>query len=151
MCQQFNSDIGGFGGNDRAHQGRQAARAGGNDRNAIAGAAGRADAGEFLPSFEASGWQGLGAPKNTPPEIIDTLNRAVDAALVDPNFARRLADLATSAMPMTPAEYGNFIAGGNREMGEGHSGRQYQSAVGGTARTWILPPPGCVPPQECEP
>jgi tripartite-type tricarboxylate transporter receptor subunit TctC len=74
--------------------------------------------GEFLPSFEASGWQGLGAPKNTAPEIIDTLNRAVDAALVDPNFKARLADLATSAMPMTPAEFGKFIAGETEKWGK---------------------------------
>ena len=74
--------------------------------------------GEFLPSFEANGWQGLGAPKNTAPEIIDTLNRAVDAALVDPNFKARLADLATSAMPMTPAEFGKFIAGETEKWGK---------------------------------
>ena len=74
--------------------------------------------GEFLPSFEANGWQGLGAPKNTAPEIIDTLNRAVDAALVDPNFKARLADLAASAMPMTPAEFGKFIAGETEKWGK---------------------------------
>jgi tripartite-type tricarboxylate transporter receptor subunit TctC len=73
--------------------------------------------GEFLPSFEASGWQGLGAPKNTAPEIIDTLNRAVDAALVDPNFKARLADLAAAAMPMTPAEFGKFIAAETEKWG----------------------------------
>jgi len=67
--------------------------------------------GEFLPSFEASGWQGLGAPKNTAPEIIDTLNREIVAALANPTFKARLADLATSPMPMTPAEFGKFIAG----------------------------------------
>ena len=74
--------------------------------------------GEFLPSFEANGWQGLGAPKNTAPEIIDTLNRAVDAALVDPNFTDRLAGLATSAMPMTPADFGKFIAGETEKWGK---------------------------------
>jgi tripartite-type tricarboxylate transporter receptor subunit TctC len=73
---------------------------------------------EFLPSFEASGWQGLGAPKGTAPEIIDTLNRAVDAALVDPNFKARLADLATSPMPMTPAEFGRFISGETEKWGK---------------------------------
>jgi tripartite-type tricarboxylate transporter receptor subunit TctC len=74
--------------------------------------------GQFLPSFEASGWQGLGAPKNTAPEIIDTLNRAVDAALVEPNFKARLADLAASAMPMTPSEFGKFIAGETEKWGK---------------------------------
>jgi hypothetical protein len=51
-----------FGGSDRAHQGRQAARAGGDERNAIAGAAGRADAGGILAEFEASGWQERASP-----------------------------------------------------------------------------------------
>ena len=74
--------------------------------------------GEFLPSFEASGWQGLGVPKNTAPEIIDTLNRAVDAALVDPNFQARLADLGASPMPMTPAEFGKFIADETEKWGK---------------------------------
>jgi tripartite-type tricarboxylate transporter receptor subunit TctC len=74
--------------------------------------------GEFLPSFEASGWQGLGAPKNTAPEIIDTLNREIDAALADPNFQTRLADLASSPMPMTPAEFGKFIADETEKWGK---------------------------------
>jgi tripartite-type tricarboxylate transporter receptor subunit TctC len=74
--------------------------------------------GEFLPSFEASGWLGLGAPKNTAPEIIDTLNRAVDAALVDPNFRARLAELAILPMPMTPTEFGKFIAGETEKWGK---------------------------------
>jgi tripartite-type tricarboxylate transporter receptor subunit TctC len=74
--------------------------------------------GEFLPSFEASGWQGLGAPKNTAPAIIDKLNREIDAALADPNFQTRLADLASSPMPMTPAEFGKFIADETEKWGK---------------------------------
>jgi tripartite-type tricarboxylate transporter receptor subunit TctC len=74
--------------------------------------------GEFLPSFEASGWQGLGAPKNTAPAIIDKLNREIDAALADPNFKTRLADLASSPMPMTPAEFGKFIADETEKWGK---------------------------------
>jgi tripartite-type tricarboxylate transporter receptor subunit TctC len=73
---------------------------------------------EFVPSFEASGWQGLGAPKNTDPEIIDKLNRAVEAALADPSFKARLADLAAAPMPMTPAELGKFIAGETEKWGK---------------------------------
>jgi tripartite-type tricarboxylate transporter receptor subunit TctC len=64
------------------------------------------------------GWRPAGLGRDTPPEIIDTLNHAVDAALVDPNLTERLADLATSATPMTPAEYGKFIAGETEKWGK---------------------------------
>jgi tripartite-type tricarboxylate transporter receptor subunit TctC len=73
---------------------------------------------EFVPSFEASGWQGLGAPKNTASEIIDKLNRQIDAALADPSFKARLADLAASPMPMTPTEFGKFIADETEKWGQ---------------------------------
>jgi tripartite-type tricarboxylate transporter receptor subunit TctC len=73
---------------------------------------------EFVPSFEASGWQGLGAPKNTAPEIIDKLNRQIDAALADPSFKARLADLAASPMPMTPTGFGKFIADETEKWGQ---------------------------------
>jgi tripartite-type tricarboxylate transporter receptor subunit TctC len=66
--------------------------------------------GEFLPGFEASGWFGVGAPKNTPAEIIDTLNREINAALVDPKMKAHLADLGAEPVPMTAAEFGKFIA-----------------------------------------
>jgi tripartite-type tricarboxylate transporter receptor subunit TctC len=72
---------------------------------------------EFLPSYEASGWQGLGAPRNTPPEIIDKLNRQIDAALADPSFKARLADFAALPMPMTPTAFGKFIAGETEKWG----------------------------------
>jgi tripartite-type tricarboxylate transporter receptor subunit TctC len=73
---------------------------------------------EFVPSFEASGWQGLAAPKNTAPEIIDKLNRQIDAALVDPSFKARLADLGVSPMPMTPTEFEKFIADETEKWGQ---------------------------------
>ena len=57
--------------------------------------------GEFLPGFESSGWHGVGAPKNTPPEIIDKLNKEINASLADPKIKARLADLAATPMPMT--------------------------------------------------
>ena len=49
--------------------------------------------GEFVPGYEASGWFGLGAPRNTPAEIIDMLNKEINAALADPKMKARLADL----------------------------------------------------------
>ena len=66
--------------------------------------------GEFVPGYEASGWFGLGSPKNTPAEIIDTLNREINAGLADPTMKARIADLGGSPMPMTPTDFGKFIA-----------------------------------------
>ena len=66
--------------------------------------------GEFLPGYEASGWQGIGAPKNTPNEIIGKLNTAINAGLADPQIKARFADLGVLPTPMTPAEFGTLIA-----------------------------------------
>ena len=66
--------------------------------------------GEFVTGYEASGWQGLGAPKNTPAEIIDRLNKEINAGLADPKMKARIADLGSEAMPMTPAEFAKLIA-----------------------------------------
>jgi tripartite-type tricarboxylate transporter receptor subunit TctC len=65
--------------------------------------------GDFVPGYEASSWDGIGAPANTPPEIIATLNREVNAALVDPSFKARLADLGVEPFANSPAEFGKFI------------------------------------------
>jgi tripartite-type tricarboxylate transporter receptor subunit TctC len=65
---------------------------------------------QFLPGFEASAWGGFGVPKNTPAEIVDKLNEAINAGLADPTIKARLADLGGVPMPMSPAEFGKFIA-----------------------------------------
>jgi tripartite-type tricarboxylate transporter receptor subunit TctC len=65
--------------------------------------------GEFVPGYEASSWDGIGAPTGTPPEIIAILNREVNAALVDPAFKARLADLGAEPFANSPAEFGRFI------------------------------------------
>ena len=65
---------------------------------------------DFVPGFEVSGWQGLVAPKSTPTEIINKLNSEINAGLADPKIKARLANLGADAMPMTPANYGKFIA-----------------------------------------
>ncbi len=59
---------------------------------------------------KASAWYGIGAPRSTPTEIIETLNKKIDAALSDPRIKTRLADLGGMPMRMTPAEFGKFIA-----------------------------------------
>jgi tripartite-type tricarboxylate transporter receptor subunit TctC len=66
--------------------------------------------GEFVPNYEASTWYGVGAPKATPAEIVDKLNREFNAGLADPKIKSRLADLGGVPMPMTPPDFGKFIA-----------------------------------------
>jgi len=66
--------------------------------------------GEFVPGYETSLWLGLGAPKGTPAEIIDTLNQETNAALSDPKIKARLADdLGGTVLPGTPADFGKLI------------------------------------------
>jgi tripartite-type tricarboxylate transporter receptor subunit TctC len=65
--------------------------------------------GYFVPGYEASGWQGIGAPRNTPVEIINKLNKDINAALADDAFKARLADLGTFPFATSPAEFGQFI------------------------------------------
>jgi tripartite-type tricarboxylate transporter receptor subunit TctC len=66
--------------------------------------------GDFVPGYEANQWYGIGAPKNTPAEIVERLNAEVAGALADKKIQARLADLASVAMPMTLVECGKFIA-----------------------------------------
>jgi tripartite-type tricarboxylate transporter receptor subunit TctC len=65
---------------------------------------------DFLPGYEASYWAGIGVPKNTPPEIVERLNREINAGLADPKIKERLGALGGIPMPMTPDEFGTFIA-----------------------------------------
>ena len=65
--------------------------------------------GQFVPGYEASVWNGVGVPRNTPAAIVDTLNGAVNAALADPAMQAKLADIGSVPMSMTPAEFGKFI------------------------------------------
>jgi tripartite-type tricarboxylate transporter receptor subunit TctC len=64
---------------------------------------------DVLPGFEASQWYALGAPKDTPADIIATLNHAAVAAFADPKMKVRIAELGGEPMPMTPAELGKLI------------------------------------------
>ena len=67
--------------------------------------------GEFLPGYDAVGWFGLAAPKDTPPEIVGRLNEATNAVLANAEFKAKLAHLGVDPMSMAPAEFGKFIAG----------------------------------------
>ena len=66
--------------------------------------------GEFVPGYEASAWFGIGAPKNTPAEIVDKLNKEINAGLADPKLKARLADLGGTVLPGSPADFGKLIA-----------------------------------------
>lgn len=65
---------------------------------------------ETVPGFESVGFYGISAPKGTPPDVVDTLNKAVDIALKDPKLVARLAEVGGLPKPMTPAEFGKLIA-----------------------------------------
>ncbi len=65
---------------------------------------------EFIPGYEASGWSGIGAPRDTPEEIIDTLNKAINAALADPQTKAKLVALGGTLSPGSPADYARFVA-----------------------------------------
>ena len=65
---------------------------------------------EFLPGFEASNWFGVAAPRNTPPEIIDKLNKEINVALAEPEIKARLADFGAVPLAGSPADFGRFIA-----------------------------------------
>ena len=65
---------------------------------------------EFLPGYEASAWLGLGAPRGTPTEIVEKLNKEIDAALADPKLRARLAGLGGTVLALPAADFGKFIA-----------------------------------------
>jgi tripartite-type tricarboxylate transporter receptor subunit TctC len=73
---------------------------------------------DFLPGYEASYWAGIGVPKNTSSEIIDRLNREINAGLADPKIKERLVALGGIPMPMRPDEFGTFIAAETEKWGK---------------------------------
>jgi tripartite-type tricarboxylate transporter receptor subunit TctC len=74
--------------------------------------------GDFVPGYEVIGWSGVGVPKNTPAEIVDKLNKEINAALVDPKMKARLADLDGTALPGSPADFGKLIAAETEKWGK---------------------------------
>ncbi len=73
--------------------------------------------GEFVPGYEASSWYGIGAPMGTPAEIVDKLNREINAGLADPKIKARLADMGGTALAGPPAEFGKLIADETEKWG----------------------------------
>jgi tripartite-type tricarboxylate transporter receptor subunit TctC len=74
--------------------------------------------GDFLPGYEASSWDGIGAPANIPPEIFGILNKEVNAALADPTFKARLADLGAEPFAGSPGEFAKFIVDYTEKWGK---------------------------------
>jgi len=65
---------------------------------------------DFVPGYEASGWYGVGVPKNTPAEIVDTLNKAINAGFAESKLKARLADLGGTVLAGSPSDFGKLIA-----------------------------------------
>ena len=65
---------------------------------------------DFLPGYEASAWYGVGAPRGTPSEIVEMLNKQLNAAFADPMTRARIVDLGGTPLPGTPADFGRFVA-----------------------------------------
>jgi tripartite-type tricarboxylate transporter receptor subunit TctC len=74
--------------------------------------------GDLVPGYEASAIFGIGAPKNTPVEIIGTLNKEINAALADPKIKARFADLGGTVLPGSPADFGKLIADETEKSGQ---------------------------------
>jgi tripartite-type tricarboxylate transporter receptor subunit TctC len=73
---------------------------------------------DFVPNFEASAWYGIGVPKDTPPAIIDVLNRAINEGLADPKLKARFAELSAAVLPGSPADFGRLVADETEKWGK---------------------------------
>jgi tripartite-type tricarboxylate transporter receptor subunit TctC len=74
--------------------------------------------GDFVPGYEATTWSGIGAPRGTPPEIIETLNREINAGLSDPILKARFADLGSTVVPGSPADFAKLISEDTEKWGK---------------------------------
>jgi tripartite-type tricarboxylate transporter receptor subunit TctC len=74
--------------------------------------------GDFVPGYEASIWFGVGAPRNTPAEIVDKLNKEIKAGLADPKIKARIADLGGTVLAGSPADFGKLIADETEKWGK---------------------------------
>src|SRR5262249_28283421 len=74
--------------------------------------------GELVPGYEASNWYGVGTPKNTPADIVDKLNKEINAGLADPKIKARLAVLGVTPLVVSPADFGKLIADETEKWGK---------------------------------
>ena len=73
---------------------------------------------DTVPGYEASGWFGIGVPKGTPPEIIEKLNQAINAGLADPGIQARIAELGSTPVIFSPAEFGRYVVAEIQKWGQ---------------------------------
>jgi tripartite-type tricarboxylate transporter receptor subunit TctC len=73
---------------------------------------------DTVPGYEATAWYGIGAPKSTPAEIVERLNREINTGLAEGRIKGRLADLGGEPMPMAPAEFGKLVADETEKWGK---------------------------------
>jgi tripartite-type tricarboxylate transporter receptor subunit TctC len=73
---------------------------------------------DFLPGYEASAWYGLAAPKGTPREIVETLNKAVNAVLADPVAKKRFAEVGAILLPGSAADFGKLLTDETEKWGK---------------------------------
>jgi tripartite-type tricarboxylate transporter receptor subunit TctC len=74
--------------------------------------------GYFVPGYEASNWYGIGAPRSTPVEVIEKLNKETNAGLADPKIKARIVDLGGSVLTGSPADFGRLIADETEKWGK---------------------------------
>jgi tripartite-type tricarboxylate transporter receptor subunit TctC len=73
---------------------------------------------EFVPGYEATGFVGVGVRRGTPVEVIDRLNKEINAALADPKIKERLDDMGVTGLPLSPANFGKLIADETEKWGK---------------------------------
>ena len=101
----------------RTYQGWKTPCAGGDNREALT-CCRKFRSGRFRRGYEASAWTGIGAPRNTAIEIIDTLNNAINAGLADPKIKMRLAELGAAPFVISPGDFTKFIAEETEKWGK---------------------------------
>ena len=84
---------------------------------------------EFVPGYEASGFAGISVPKGTPADIIDLLNKQLNAALADPKIKGRIVELGGTVTGGTAGGIREDRLRGHRKVGEGHQGRRHQAGI----------------------
>src|SRR5262249_49652294 len=97
---------------------RQATRVGGHHCDAPRVLPDIPTVGEFVPGYEASAWQGIGAPKNTPAEIIDRLNREINHGLADPKMKAQLLNLGGSVLALSLPPFDKLVAKEGKKWGK---------------------------------
>jgi tripartite-type tricarboxylate transporter receptor subunit TctC len=73
---------------------------------------------DFVPGYDSSAFYGIGAPKNTPADIVDKLNKEINAGLADAALKKRISDLGSVAFPGSPADFGKLVADETEKWGK---------------------------------